>query len=213
LKRLIRIAAVALLAVPAFAADVWLVDKPHSDVSFKVRHFVANQKGKFNDFSGTIIADASKPQNSSVEFVIRTASIDTNDEKRDQHLRSPDFFDVEKFPEITFKSTKIQPTGKNKFKVTGNLTMHGVTKSIILPVSYLGSMKHPNGSEKGGFEAVVTLNRKDYGVIWNRVLDKAGAMLGDEVEVTINLETNKKRLDAPVIAPMPNAPAPGTTQQ
>jgi len=210
--KLFRFTALALLALPSFAADVWTVDKPHSDVSFKVRHFVANQKGKFNDFSGTIIADSAKPQNSSVEFVIKTASIDTNDESRDKHLRSADFFDVEKFPEIIFKSTKVQPAGKNKFNVTGNLTMHGVTKSIVLPVTYFGSIKHPNGSEKGGFEATVSLDRKDFGVTWNKALDQGGAVLGDTVEVSINLETNKKPV-APAIAPLPNAPAPGTTKQ
>ena len=205
----LKVAALVVLAVPAFAADIWLVDKSHSDVSFKVRHFVANQKGKFNDFSGTIIADAEKPQNSSVEFVIKTASIDTNDERRDTHLRSADFFDAEKFPEITFRSTKIQPAGKNKFNVTGNLSMHGVTKEIVLPVTYLGSMKQGNGGEKGGFETVVTLNRKDFGVIWNRALDQGGAMLGDDVEVTINLETNKKRADAPAAIPaIPNSNKP-----
>lgn len=194
-----------IASAPLFAVDVWLVDKTHSDVSFKVRHFVANSKGTFNDFSGKIVADAEKPQNSTVEFVIKTASIDTNHERRDKHLRSADFFDAEKYPEITFRSTKVQPLGKNRFNVTGNLTMHGVTREIVLPVAFLGSVKQANGGEKGGFEVGVTLNRKDFGIVWNRALDQGAAMLGDEVEISINLETNKEQQPIPAVAPLPNA--------
>ena len=181
----------AALASPLQAADTWVVDKNHSSANFQVRHFVSKVGGRFSDFSGTIVADAAKPESSSVEFAVKTASIDTNQENRDKHLRSADFFDVEKFPEITFKSSKVTPKGKNQFDVAGTLTMHGVSKEITLPVTFLGSM-----GDKAGFETQVTLNRKDYGIVWNKTLDAGGTLLGDEVQVSLNIEANKKK-DAP----------------
>jgi len=184
----------ALAAAPSlFAADTWVIDRPHSDVSFKVRHFVSNAIGRFGEFEGTVVADADKPQASSVEFKIKSASIDTDNPDRDKHLRSADFFDVEKFPEITFKSTKIQPAGTNKFNVTGDLSIHGVTKQVTLPVTFLGSMKLPNGSEKGGFETSTVINRKDYGLMWNRAIESGGFLLGEDVTISINLEVNRKK--------------------
>src|SRR5688500_10975652 len=134
------LALAAGLAGPAVAApETLVIDRVHSDASFKVRHFVSNVSGRSTDFTGTIVADAAKPEASSVEFTIKTASIDTDQANRDKHLQSADFFDAEKFPEITFKSTSVKPTGKNKFDVAGNLTMHGVTKQVTLPVTYLSS--------------------------------------------------------------------------
>jgi len=182
----------AALASPLQAADTWVVDKNHSSANFQVRHFVSKVGGRFSDFSGTIVADAAKPESSSVEFAVKTASIDTNQENRDKHLRSADFFDVEKFPEITFKSSKVTPKGKNQFDVAGTLTMHGVSKEITLPVTFLGSM-----GDKAGFETQVTLNRKDYGIVWNKTLDGGGLMLSDEVLVTINIEAGKPKPPAP----------------
>lgn len=189
-----------LAAAPSlFATDTWVIDKVHSDVSFKVRHFVSNAIGRFGEFEGTIVADSDKPQASSVEFRIKSASINTDNPDRDKHLRSPDFFDVEKFPEITFKSTKVQPTGPNKFNVTGDLSMHGVTRQVTLPVTFLGSMKLPNGTEKGGFETSALVNRKDYALMWNRAVESGGFILGDDVTITINLEVNRKKPEpAPV---------------
>jgi polyisoprenoid-binding protein YceI len=187
------LALAGLSASPALAADTWTVDKVHSETSFQVKHMLAKVRGSFTDFSGTIVADAAKPENSSVEFTIKTASINTNNENRDKHLRSADFFDAEKYPEITFKSTKVVAKGKDKFDVTGPLTMHGVTKVVTLPVTFLGALKDPRGTEKGGFETSVTLNRKDYGIVWNTALDSGGFVLGDEVWVSVNLETNKKK--------------------
>lgn len=190
-----------LAATPSiFAADTWIIDKGHSDVSFKVRHFVSNTTGRFGDFEGTIVADAEKPQASTVEFKIKSASIDTDNADRDKHLRSADFFDAEKFPELTFKSTKVQPAGTNKFNVTGDLSIHGVTKQVTLPVTFLGSMKLPNGSEKGGFETSTVLNRKDYGLMWNRAIESGGFLLGDDVTITINLEVNRKKPEPPPAA-------------
>ena len=149
-------------------------------------------RGRFTDFAGTIVGDPAKPEAATVEFTVKTASIDTAQENRDKHLRSADFFDAEKFPEITFKSTKIKTAGKDKYDVTGNLTMHGVTKAVTLPVTYLGSVG-TGKDEKFGFEATTTLNRKDFGIVWNKALDTGGYMLGDEVTVTINIEAARKK--------------------
>ena len=182
----------AVLAVPAVAADVYTVDTVHSDVSFQVRHFASKVRGGFTDFEGTIQADIGKPALSSVVFTIDAASIDTRNEKRDTHLRSEDFFDVAKFPKITFRSTRIAPAGKDRYEVSGTLTMRGVSKEITLPVTYLGTVKDPGGVERASFEIETTLNRKDFGINWNRALDAGGFMLSDDVTASISLETRKE---------------------
>jgi polyisoprenoid-binding protein YceI len=183
----------AAAPAPASTLEAWTIDKAHSMASFKVRHLVANVTGSFRDFDANINIDRAKPANSSVEFTIQAKSIDTGNTNRDEHLRSPDFFDVEKFPTITFKSTSVKANSANDFAVTGDLTMHGVTKSITIPVSFLGFGKDGRGNEKAGFEIETTLNRKDYGIVWNRNVDEGGLLLGDDVKVSINLETNKKK--------------------
>jgi polyisoprenoid-binding protein YceI len=183
-----------LLAASPLLAETYTIDKSHSEANFSVRHMVSRVSGKFGDFSGTITGELSKPASASVEFTIKTASIDTGTPDRDQHLRGADFFDAEKFPEITFKSTSIKAAGKkNLYNVTGNLTMHGVTKKITLPVEYLGTAKDPWGNEKAGFTLTTTLNRKDYGVNWNKALDNGGVLVSEDVQVTINLETAKSK--------------------
>jgi polyisoprenoid-binding protein YceI len=192
----VHIAAAALALIPfapAYAADTYAVDGAHSEASFQVRHLVGKVRGHFADFKGTVQVETAKPEASSVEFTIKAASIDTANADRDKHLKGPDFFDVEKFPEITFKSTKIVTVGKDKYDVTGTFTMHGVAKTVTLPVSFLGFGKDPWGNERAGFELTTTLNRKDYGIIWNKTLDAGGAMLGDDVSVTVTLETIKKK--------------------
>jgi polyisoprenoid-binding protein YceI len=147
--------------------------------------------GKFQDFSGTIKVDRAKPENSSVEFTVQVASIFTNEPKRDEHLKSPDFFDAATHPTITFKSTSVKPVGKDVYEVTGPLTMRGVTKVVTLPVTFLGEGKDPWGTEKMGFETSTTLNRKDFGINWNKTLDQGGVLVGDEVKLQISIEANK----------------------
>ncbi len=193
---LLLVAAAAAPGLPIFAADTYTIDKNHSDVSFTIRHFASKVRGRFADFSGAIQADPARPEASSVNFTIKTASIDTNNADRDNHLRSPDFFDAAKNPEITFKSTKMTPAGKDKYDVTGTLTMRGVSKEITLPVTYLGSMKDPGGNDRASFELATMLNRKDFGINWNKALDAGGFMLSDDVDVTISLETVKKKAEA-----------------
>lgn len=185
----------AIAALPLFAqaptTETFSVDKNHSMAMFKVRHMMANVVGQFRDFTADVNLDRANPAKSSVDFTIQATSIDTGNPNRDNHLRSPDFFDVAKFPTITFKSTAVAAKSKNDFTVTGDLTMHGITKRVTLPVSFLGFAKTAKG-EKAGFEIETTLNRKDYEVLWNKNLDEGGLLLGDDVKVTINLEMDKK---------------------
>jgi len=187
-KTLLTLGVTLALAAPALA-DTYAIDKNHSEAAFQVRHILTKVRGTFRDFAGTITFDKAKPENSSVEFRIKAASIDTGVQKRDDHLRSPDFFDAAAHQEIIFKSTKVVPKGNNTFDVTGDFTMHGVTKPITLPVKFLGEQKFMKGA-KAGFETAVTLNRKDYGLVWNRALESGGVMVGEEVEISINIEAD-----------------------
>lgn len=181
-----------LLPALALAEPVtYKVDADHSGVGFTIRHFVSNVPGRFRDFDGVIKYDKQNPAASSVEFTVKAASIDTSNNDRDEHLRGADFFDVQKFPTLTFTSTKVAAKDADTLDVTGNLTMHGVTKQITIPVEVLGSVKTPNG-EKAGFESSFTVNRKDYGIVWNRVLDAGGSVLGDDVKINIAIEANRQ---------------------
>jgi polyisoprenoid-binding protein YceI len=176
-----------------WAADTYTVDKVHSEVGFRVRHLVSKVPGRFTDFRGTVAIDAAAPEASSVEFVIEAGSIDTANAQRDQHLRSPDFFDAAKFPQIAFKSSRVKSTAKDRYDVTGAFTLHGVTREITLPVTFLGYVKDPWQNERAGFELDTKINRKDFGIVWNQTLDAGGLMLGDEVEIHINVEAVKAK--------------------
>ena len=189
------LAAVVIAGGPAVAvaADTYVVDKTHSEALFTIKHLMSRVTCRFSDLSGSIAVDVANPAASSVEFTINAASIDTNAADRDKDLRSPNFFDVEKYPTITFKSSKVTPAGKDKFTVEGSLTMHGVAKQVSLPVEFLGFGKDPWGNDKAGFAVETVLNRKDYGLNWNKALDQGGFLLGDEVKVVISLEAAKKK--------------------
>jgi polyisoprenoid-binding protein YceI len=187
----------ALAPASAFAGD-WTIDPVHSEVGFSVRHLmVSNVKGRFPKVSGTLALDDKDATKSKVAVEIDAASIDTRDEKRDQHLRSEDFFWAEKHPKITFKSTQVQKAGKG-YRVTGDLTMRGVTKPVTLDVqSFTDSIKDPWGNTKRGLVAKTKLNRKDFGVAWNKNLDSGGVVVGDEVEISIELELNEAKTTPP----------------
>ena len=175
--------------LPAGAAvDSWKIDEDHSTVSFQVRHLLTKVRGQFDAFQGTVQMDPQHPETGSVELAIDAASIDTDSTKRDEHLRTPEFFDVAKHPRITFKSRKVQPLGNGRFSVAGTLTLHGVAREVTLPVELLGVSKDPWGGTRAGFATSLTLDRKDYGINWNKSLDTGGYLLGDEVEIDIQLE-------------------------
>jgi polyisoprenoid-binding protein YceI len=191
-KTFLSFLSLALLLPVLAAAEpaVYKVDPNHSGVSFTIRHFVTNVPGRFKDFNGVIKYDRQNPAASSVAFTVQAASIDTANDDRDEHLRSADFFDAQKFPTLTFTSTKVAAKDADTLDVTGELTLHGVTKTVTIPVEVLGTFKGPR-SEKAGFETSFTLNRKDYGIVWNRVFD-AGPVLGDEVKVNVSIEADRQ---------------------
>ncbi|HVR96285.1 MAG TPA: YceI family protein [Thermoanaerobaculia bacterium] len=195
MQRKISMSALALgLLLPALAFAeplTYKVDTSHSGVNFTIRHFVSNVSGRFKDFDGTVKYDKQNPAASSVNFTVRAASIDTGNDDRDEHLRSPDFFNVQKNPTWSFSSTEVKAKDANTLDVTGDLTLNGVTKKVTIPVQVLGSMKTPRG-EKAGFETSFTVNRKDYGVVWNRVLDAGGTVLGDDVKIVISVEADSQ---------------------
>ena len=168
-------------------------DTAHSSISFKISHMMVSKvRGHFNDFSVTIKEDPDDITKSSASVMIKAASIDTADKKRDDHLRSPDFFDVGKYPEITFKSKKIEKKG-NGYAATGTLTMHGVSKEVTIFFEITGKLKDPWGNTRMGVEANTKLDRKDYGIKWNKTLDQGGLMVGNEVNIEILLELVSKK--------------------
>lgn len=169
-------------------ATTYNIDKAHSEVFFQVRHLVTKVRGRFSDFEGAIVMDEANPEASSVNFSISTASIDTNVADRDAHLRSGDFFAADEHPKLTFTSTKVTKKGAEQFDVTGDLTIRGTSKSVTIPVSFLGLAKDPWGQSKAGFEAETSLNRKDFGLNWNAALETGGFLVGDEVKVTLSIQ-------------------------
>jgi polyisoprenoid-binding protein YceI len=168
------------------APATWQIDKTHSNVEFQIRHFVSKVRGTFKDWKGTVLADPDAWQNGHIDVQIATASISTDNDRRDAHLRSREFFAVDSFPAITFTSTRIERTG-NDAKIYGTLTIRGVSKPVVLDGTFSGLMKSAQG-DRVGFEASTVVNRMDYGVSWNRAAEGGGAMLGDEVKIEINIE-------------------------
>jgi polyisoprenoid-binding protein YceI len=176
------------MSATAIAVRTIAIDKTHSEATFQVRHLVTKVRGRFTDLGGSIAFDEASPEASAVSFTIQAASIDTGTPDRDAHLRSEDFFHVEQYPAITFVSTAIRARGGNAFDVTGDLTMRGVTKRITLPVTFLGTAKDPWGNQKLGFETETTINRKDYGLVWNAALETGGFLVGDDVKISVSIQ-------------------------
>jgi polyisoprenoid-binding protein YceI len=186
----IHFAALAFaIAVPARAAvETYEIDPVHSSVGFSIRHFVSKVPGKFNKFKGTIRVDRDNLAQSSAEATIETASIDTGNQRRDDHLRNPDFFEVAKYPTITFKSKSWKQTGADTFDVTGDLTLKDVTKEVVLKVTSLGFGPGARGAMLSGWEATTKIDKNDFNMKDPVALDAA---LGDDVTITINIEAKK----------------------
>ena len=187
LKRGILAAAVAA-APGAVRAETLKIDPNHSAVGFTVRHLLIRVPGRFNKFEGTIDLDEKNLAASKVSATIQAASIDTSSEARDKDLRGPEHFDVGKFPTLTFTTTAITDVQGNKGKIRGKLRIHGVEKEVILAAEFLGKAKDPWGNVKWGFHATTTVSRKDYGMTWNKVLETGGLLVGDEVEISLDVE-------------------------
>ena len=173
------------------AFDNWQVDHAHSSIGFTVRHMVVSKvRGRFGKWSATLAFDETNPAGSSVEVSIDVASIDTGAGDRDTHLRSPDFFDVKKFPAIHFKSKRVQPKGPGRLEVVGDLTIRDVTRELALEVE-TGQGKDPWGNQRAAFTAQTSINRKDFGLAWNQVLETGGVLVSEKVEIELELEAVK----------------------
>ncbi|MGE0813197.1 MAG: YceI family protein [Vicinamibacterales bacterium] len=170
------------------ATKTFAIDKVHSEVGFQVRHLLTKVRGRFRDFSGQIEMDPDHPADSRVEVTIQAASIDTDAPDRDAHLRSNDFFGVDQFPTVRFVSSAVKSTWSNTYAVTGDFTIRDVTRTIEVPVTYLGEATDPWGNKKIAFEAEFTVNRKDYGLLWNAALETGGFLVGDEVSILLSFQ-------------------------
>ncbi len=198
LMLLLPVIAITLLAAPASAqgqgrqeaapsgVSTWVIDTSHSELGFRVRHLVSRVRGTFGEWSGTLQVDPARLDQGSVNVVIRTASIDTRQERRDNHLRSADFFDVETHPTMTFASERVERTG-DRMRVHGTLTMRGVSRPVILEGEFLGMTTDGQGRRRLGFDASTTINRHDFGVSWNNLVEGGGLVLGDDVTIQLTI--------------------------
>ena len=167
----------------------WEIDSSHSSIHFSVRHLViAKVRGQFSRWTGTVTAPDGDFARASLDVVIDAASIDTGVADRDAHLRSADFFDVERFPEITFKAADVTRAASDRLRLEGALTIKGVTRDVVLDVESLGTAKDPWGNERAAFSATAAVDRKEFGLTWNQVLETGGVMVGDRIEITIDIE-------------------------
>ena len=186
--------ALSLLAFGSAGADTYMIDSAHSSVGFQIKHLaIAKVNGSFTDFGGSFEFALGKADTWSVEAEIQMASVNTGNEKRDAHLRNEDFFDVEKYPTMTFKSTGVKMSSDSEGKLMGDLTMHGVTKPVELDLEYNGAVTDPWGNEKVGFSAYGTIDRKDWGLTYNSVMDSGGLVLGEKVKVSLEIEAVKQK--------------------
>ncbi|MBI4535199.1 MAG: polyisoprenoid-binding protein [Ignavibacteriae bacterium] len=182
----------AVFLAPA-PAETWKVDKAHSQVTFSVSHLViAEVRGRFKEFDVTMYHENDDFTDARIEAVIRAASLDTDNERRDNHLRSDDFFNVEKFPELKFTSSSMEKTGKNTYKLKGDLTIRDITKPIVLDVRFNGAIKDPGGNTKIGFKATTTISRFEFGTKWSRVLETGELIAGEMVDITLLMEFEKE---------------------
>ena len=167
----------------------WSIDTGHSAVHFGVRHMMFTKtRGRFTRWTGELRLDPANLASSSVEVAIDAASIDTGDAQRDAHLRSPDFLDVENFPTLVFRSTRVEDGGEGKLRVTGELTIHGVTKPVVLDTDYAGRVKDPWGNDRAGFTARTAIDRTELGLRWNLPLETGGLVVGNKVEIELEVE-------------------------
>ena len=186
--------AMAAMTAGGARAETWNIDPVHSNISFSARHMmISDVKGEFDKFSGTVTGTANDPNSVQIEATIDTASINTRSDKRDADLKGPNFLDVAKYPTMMFKSTKIEPDGDGKWKVTGDLTLHGVTKPVVLEVIGPSPEIKVMGNERRGASATTTINRQDFGISFNKTLDSGGMVVGNDVPVSIDVEAVKAK--------------------
>lgn len=193
-KTIARVTTALIIAATVAQAETWNVDPAHSSVAFSVRHLVVSKvRGNFTDFTGSIEWDGKNLAAASVQFVIQSASITTANAKRDGHLKSPDFFAVDSFPTLTFTSKKITPGEGDSFKLTGDLTIRGVTKEVTFDGTFNGTQQTPWGFTAAGFSATATINRQDFKVSYGSVLEGGGLAVGNDVKIEVELEVNNAK--------------------
>ena len=173
----------------------WTIDPSHSQIQFAVRHMmISNVRGRFEDFSGTVDFNENDLSTLAVDVSIDTASINTRDEKRDEHLRSADFFNSAEFPTMTFKSTGVEKVNDSNLKLHGNLTIMGTTKPVTLDIEYAGTVVSPWGTTSAGFSASAKINRKEWGLVWNATLEAGGLLVGEDIKIELELELVKEQV-------------------
>ena len=194
MKKVLLSAAMLFCGTFTFAQTTkWGYDASHAKVGFTISHFgISETEGKFTKFDGVVLSDKPDFSDAKIDFTIDVNSINTEDAQRDTHLKSPDFFDVAKFPSITFKSKSLKSVGKNKYSLTGDFTMHGVTRKITLDVVYKGTVVDPYKNTKAGFKINGVIDRTQFGLMWNGTLAAGGLLVGNEVTLDINIELTKK---------------------
>ncbi len=176
----------------------WQIDFAHSEINFTVRHMMISKvRGQFESFSGTINFDEQNPTNTTVDITVKLNSINTREEQRDNHLRSADFFDVENYPVMTFKSKRVEQISENEGRLVGDLTIRGMTKEVVLDVDYVGQAASPWGTTSAGFSASGKINRKDWGLTWNQALETGGVLVGEDIKIDIELELVKQAESVP----------------
>jgi len=194
MKRYILFMALSILGTRSLMAQnsVWTLDKAHSSIGFSVRHMVISEvTGNFKDFDISFTSSKDDYSDAAVDVSIKVASVNTDNERRDGHLKTDDFFNTEKFPQIKFKSTLFEKVGENKYKITGDLTIRDVTKKVMFDATYNGTIKAPWGATVSSWKATLAVNRFDYGLKWNKKIETGGLIAGDTVNITLNLELNK----------------------
>ena len=193
MKRILSLTLALALGLTLQAQSKWSFDKAHSKISFNVEHLVISEvNGQFGTFDGEVTSSSEDFAGSNINFTIEVASIDTDNDRRDGHLKSDDFFNAEKFPEITFKGKSLNKVDGNKYKLTGDLTIRDVTKEVILDVKYGGTVKDPYGNIKAGFKVTGNINRFDYNLKWNAAMESGGLVVGENVEIVGNIELKKE---------------------
>ena len=179
----------------------WQIDPAHTHVQFSVRHMMITKvRGEFEKFSGSVNLDETEPTNTTVNVDVETASVNTRDGQRDNHLRSADFFNSEEFPTMSFRSKRVERTGEMTAKLIGDLTIRDVTKEVALNVEYFGILKNPWGMQVAGFSATTRINRKDFGLVWNVALETGGMLVGEDVDISIEVELVKTPEPESVVA-------------
>ena len=177
----------------AVERSTWAIDPVHSSVEFAVRHLmITTVKGRFTGVTGTVVLDPHEPAKSSAEITVDAATIDTREAQRDAHLRSADFFDVERFPVLTFRSTAVHDYSSDGFKLIGDLTIHGVTREVTLDVTAEGQSKDPWGGDRGGYAATTRIKRSDFGLTWNQLLETGGLAVSDDVKIALDVQLVKQ---------------------